>query len=119
MADDPGQAVGVERRCGPGELGEEPSGDVDELVGDLVDCFDLHAHARTVPDRVVSSAPRAWEHSATAPDGLTLQLAGHGHEPWLSVDDRWRPMRRARWGHSRRDDAARGVLAMITSSGDG
>ena len=40
VADDPGQAVGVERRCGPGELEEEPSGGVDQLVGDLVDCFD-------------------------------------------------------------------------------
>ena len=27
-----------------------------------------------------------------------LQVGGHGHEPWLSVDDRWRPMLRARWG---------------------
>jgi hypothetical protein len=31
-----------------------------------------------------------------------LQLGGHGHRPWLSVDDRCRPMLRARWGHGRR-----------------
>jgi hypothetical protein len=42
------------------------------------------------------------KHSRTAPDGLMLQLGGHGHRPWVSVDDRCRPMLRARWGHGRR-----------------
>src|SRR5829696_3074799 len=56
---DPGQALGVEWGCGLGELGQEASGSVDELVGDLMDRLDLHAHARTVSDRVGNSAPRA------------------------------------------------------------
>jgi hypothetical protein len=47
-------------------------------------------------DRTADQArqmPR-WEnrelgkHPQTAPEGPILQLAGHGHEPWLSVDDR-------------------------------
>ena len=32
----------------------------------------------------------------TAPDGLILQLGGHGQRPWLSVADRWEPVLRAR-----------------------
>jgi hypothetical protein len=59
VAGDPGQALGVEWCCGLGELGQETSGSFDESVGDLVDRLDLHAHTQTVPDRVVSSAPRA------------------------------------------------------------
>jgi hypothetical protein len=35
----------------------------------------------------------------TAPDGLILQVGGHRHRPWLSVDDRCRPIFRARRGH--------------------
>jgi hypothetical protein len=42
------------------------------------------------------------KHPRTAPDGLILQLGGHGQCPWLSVDDRCRPMLRARRGHVRR-----------------
>ena len=37
MADDPGQIVDAEWGGGLGELGQEPSGGVDELVVDLVD----------------------------------------------------------------------------------
>jgi hypothetical protein len=42
------------------------------------------------------------KHLRTARYGPILQLGAHGHRPWLSVDDRWRPMRRARRGHGRR-----------------
>jgi hypothetical protein len=34
------------------------------------------------------SSPRTGKHPRPAPDGLILQLGGHGHEPWLSVGDR-------------------------------
>jgi hypothetical protein len=61
------------------------------------------------------------KHPRTAPDGLILQLGGHGQCPWLSVDDRCRPMLRARRGHVRRgrrsskDDVARSLLATVAS----
>jgi hypothetical protein len=42
------------------------------------------------------------KHPRTARYRLILQLGGHMHRPWLSVDDRRRPMRRARRGHGRR-----------------
>jgi predicted ester cyclase len=41
------------------------------------------------------------KHPRTAPDGPILQLGEDAHEPWLSVNDRCRPVRRARWGHGR------------------
>jgi hypothetical protein len=41
------------------EAGQEAACGVDELLGGLLDRLDLHAHARTVPDRVASPAPRA------------------------------------------------------------
>jgi hypothetical protein len=59
VAGDPRQVIGAERNCGAGKLGQEAACGVGELVGDLLDRLDLHAHARTVPDRLVSSAPRA------------------------------------------------------------
>jgi hypothetical protein len=43
--------------------------------------------------------PRAWEASSAGSGRPILQLSARGHEPWLSVDDRWRPMLRARRGH--------------------
>lgn len=42
------------------------------------------------------------KHPPAALSGLILQPGGHRHDPWLSVNDRWRPMLRARWGHGRR-----------------
>jgi hypothetical protein len=42
------------------------------------------------------------KHPRTTPYGLILQLGRHGHRPWLSVNDRWRPMVRARRGHGQR-----------------
>ena len=41
------------------------------------------------------------KHPRTARHGLILKLGGHGHEPWLSVDDRRRPVLRARREHGR------------------
>jgi hypothetical protein len=51
----------------------------------------------------------------TAPDGLVLQLGGPGQRPWLSVDDRCRPMRRHVGGAAGENDAAPSVLT--TGSG--
>ena len=48
------------------------------------------------PHRELGKQPRPARY------GLILQLGGHGHRPWLSVDDRCGPMRRARRGHGRR-----------------
>jgi hypothetical protein len=47
------------------------------------------------PHRELGKLPR------TAPYGPMLQLGRHGHRPWLFVNDRCRPMVRARWGHGR------------------
>jgi hypothetical protein len=55
----------------------------------------------------------------TAPDGLVLQLGGPGQRPWLSMDDRCRPMCRARWGTASENDAARSVPATVTSWAEG
>jgi hypothetical protein len=69
--------------------------------------------------------PGVWQdrelgkHPRPARYGLMLQLGGHGHEPWLSVEDRWRPMLRARWGAAGEDDAARSPAVMVASWGDG
>jgi hypothetical protein len=51
--------------------------------------------AQQYEHRELGKLPRA------APDGLILQPGGHEHRPWLSVNDRWGPMLRARRGHGR------------------
>jgi hypothetical protein len=56
---------------------------------------------RTSADQAMSYR-KLGKHPRAAPDGLVLQLGGHGQRPWLSVDDRWEPMLRARRGHGRR-----------------
>jgi hypothetical protein len=48
--------------------------------------------------------------------GLLMQLGGRRHRPWLSVDDRWLPMLRARRGHGRRERTRLGLATMVTSS---
>jgi len=44
----------------------------------------------------------------TASDGLMLQVGGRMHRPLLTVDGRYRPMVRARWGHGRSGPTSRG-----------
>jgi hypothetical protein len=48
----------------------------------------------------------------TAPDGAILQLELHAHRPWLSVNDRCRPMLRARPGHVRESEHGSGLAAL-------
>src|SRR5215211_5829594 len=62
------------------------------------------------PHRELGKLPRP------APDGVIVQLGGHGHEPWLSVDDRCRPMLRHGGGTASEDGVARSLLSMVTSS---
>jgi hypothetical protein len=54
-----------------------------------------------------------------APDRLILRFGGHGQRPWLSVDDRRRPLRRARRGHGGEDQPRSSVAATLTSSTGG
>ena len=60
--------------------------------------------ARLRPQR---GPPRAWEASSDRSVGLILQLGGHEQRPWLSVDDRRRPLRRACRGHGGEERRAR------------
>ena len=46
-------------------------------------------------------------------------LGGHGHEPWLSVEDRCGPMRRRTSGTAGEDEAGTGVAAMAISLAGG
>jgi hypothetical protein len=84
--------------------------------------------ARTTPAAgTYSTSPsdRSLQHrelgklSRTAPDGLILQLGGHGHRPWLSLDDRCRPMLKARRRTAGENELGAGVVAMVTSSTGG
>jgi hypothetical protein len=56
--------------------------------------------------------PRAWEAPRATPHGLILQVGGHADRPWLSMDDRCRPMLRARGGTVGEDNVARSLPAM-------
>jgi hypothetical protein len=69
-------------------------------------CIADPARTRAMSYRELGKLPR------TTPDGPILQVHGHGHEPWLSVDDCCRPMRRTRRGHGRRDELGSGLEAM-------
>jgi hypothetical protein len=50
------------------------------------------------------SYPELGKHRWATPDGLTLQLMGQDHRPWLSVNDRCRPMVRVRQGMAGEDE---------------
>jgi hypothetical protein len=51
--------------------------------------------------------------------GPILQLGAHGHEPWLSVDDRCGPTCRACRGHGRGGRRCSKLSAMVASSAAG
>ena len=78
----------------------------------------LTARARqgsAVPDAVRTQHGPGRElgkHSRPAPSGVMLQLRGHGHRPWLSVDDRCGPVRRHVGGMADENDRGRDLAAV-------
>jgi hypothetical protein len=70
MACDLGEVVGAERCRRVGKLREEAPRGVDELVGDLADRFDLHAHGQEC------TGPACQLHTASL--GSTLGPLGTG-----------------------------------------
>jgi hypothetical protein len=64
---------------------------------------------RSRPGRGPSAAHRELgKHPLTSSDGPMLQVGGRMHEPLLTVDGRYRPMLRARWGHGWSGSTSRG-----------